>query len=181
MKIYITRHGETNYNKDKRVCGLLNGILTEKGLKQADDLASHIFENKDFYNIKKIYVSSLERAKITAKPIENKLNLIAIEDDRLKEFDFGLKDGCPVKDQEFYNLRRQPFYKFPKGESTLSAAHRIYSCLDDIIKNNNENILIVCHGTVAKIIKTYFENLTEEEYYNFLMDNCSLLTFQIDK
>lgn len=181
MKIFVTRHGETNYNKNKKVCGLANGILTEKGLQQALDLAERLNKNQKENQIKHIYVSSLQRAIETAKPIEKALNITATVDSRLREFDFGDKDGCNVDDKEFYEMRRQPFYRFPNGESTLTACHRIYCALDEIINKNEDNILIVCHGTTSRLIKTYFDNLSEVDFYKFKMNNCGLLSFEIKK
>lgn len=178
MKIYVTRHGETTYNSQYKVCGLFDADLTEKGIEQAVNLSKILSSNKEEFNIKTIYVSNLSRARKTAEPIENALNIKAIVESGLREFDFGEKDGCPVNDEEFYKMRREPFFKFPGGESTISAAHRIYSILDNIISTHKDgNVLLVCHGTVTRLIKTYFDDLYEKDFYAFSMENCGLLCF----
>jgi probable phosphoglycerate mutase len=182
MKLYVIRHGETELNREELVCGATNAHLTEKGVNQALAAAKDIKENKDKYNIKHIYVSPLERAINTAKPIEEALELKAEIEEGISEFNFGDYERCPVGDQEFRRLRRQPFTKFKNGESILSAAHRIYSALDRIIekhKVDDSNVLLVCHGTCARIIYTYFHDINDTDYYNLLLNNCELITFNV--
>jgi probable phosphoglycerate mutase len=68
MLLYIIRHGDPDYATDS---------LTEKGIKQADALAKRLAVN----GIDEIYSSPLGRAKLTAKPIADKLGLpVRIED-----------------------------------------------------------------------------------------------------
>lgn len=182
MKIYVIRHGETDLNKKELVSGVTNAHLTEKGIKQAEEAAKEIYKNKDLYNIKHIYVSPLERAKNTAKPIEELLNLKAEIEPGIMEFNFGEYEQCKIDNKEFKRLRRQPFIKFKGGESILSAAHRIYSALDKIIEQNkseNNNVLLVCHGTSARLIYTYFKNIEANDYYELLLNNCELITFNV--
>jgi probable phosphoglycerate mutase len=182
MKLYITRHGETTYNKKGLVCGITNAQLTDKGIAQANKLAQDIKENKNKYNIQHIYVSPLDRARNTSSPIEKVLNIKAEVEPGIVEFNFGDYEECPVGDVEFRKLRRQPYTKFQNGESILSAAHRIYSTIDKIIdqhKDENDNVLLVCHGTTARIISTYFNNISDTDYYNLLIENCELIKFDI--
>ncbi|MBK5200544.1 MAG: histidine phosphatase family protein [Spirochaetaceae bacterium] len=182
MKIYVLRHGETDLNKAGLVSGVSNAHLTPKGINQAVEAAKEIDRNKELYNIKHIYVSPLERAQHTAKPIEEVLNLEAIIEPRIMEFNFGEYEKCSVEDVEFKRLRRQPYTRFKDGESILSAAHRIYSALDMIIekhKNEDNNVLLVCHGTCARIIYTYFNNIDDIDYYNLQLNNCELITFNV--
>lgn len=182
MKLYIARHGETTYNEKGLVCGVTNAQLTDKGIEQANLLAQDIKKNKEKYNIETIYVSPLDRARNTSKPIEEILNIKAKLEPGIIEFNFGEYEKCPVGDIEFRKLRRQPYIKFQNGESILSASHRIYSTLDKIIakhKKDNSNVLLVCHGTTARIISTYFNNLLDTEYYNLLINNCELIQFDV--
>ena len=67
------------------------------------------------------------------------------------------------------------------GESLLQLSHRVYSALDDIIKNySGRNVLIVSHGGVCRIIETYFNDMTTEQFSNWFMDNCGLIEYSID-
>ncbi len=179
MQIFITRHGQTNFNKENKVCGLSNVDLNKIGNDQAEKLKEKI-KNK---NIKfdQIYVSPLKRAKQTVYPIENLLNKKAIEDNRLREFNFGDKEACAIDDIDFRKRRNDPFIHFPNGESMLKAASRVYSFLDEIIKksNTNDKILIVSHKTTSKLINSYFISQNIDEFNTFKMNNCELLEYNI--
>ena len=62
MSLYITRHGETDYNIKELVCGISEAMLSDKGIKQAQKLAD-LLKNIDY---KFLYVSPLQRAIDTA-------------------------------------------------------------------------------------------------------------------
>ncbi len=182
MKLYVVRHGETTYNRDELVCGVTNAQLTEKGISQASQLAKDIETQSEKFNIKHIYVSPLDRARNTAAPIEKALNLKAEIEPGIKEFNFGKYEECPISDPKFRELRYKPFVRFDDGESVLTATHRIYSAIDKIIarhKDEDGNILFVCHGTCARIIHTYFHDIEQDDYYKLLIPNCSLIEFDI--
>jgi len=179
MKIYITRHGQTPFNKQNIVCGLSDINLNETGIQQAEILKNNIIDqNLKFDNI---FVSPLKRARQTVSPIEKHFNQKAIIDNRLKEFNFGDKEACRIDDIDFRIKRNDPFVHFPKGESMLKAASRVYSFLEDIIKssNQNDNILIVSHKTTSKLINSYFISQTIDEFNTFKMENCELISYEI--
>ena len=62
MSLYITRHGETDYNVKNLVCGISDARLTEKGIEQAKKLAVSL----QSVNYRYLYVSPLQRAVDTA-------------------------------------------------------------------------------------------------------------------
>lgn len=84
MSLYITRHGETDYNIKELVCGISEAMLSDKGIKQAQKLAD-LLRNIDY---KFLYVSPLQRAIDTA----NYANVHQVEmiiEPRIREFNFG--------------------------------------------------------------------------------------------
>ena len=87
MKIYITRHSLTTWNEEKRLQGWKNSDLTKQGLEDAKRLGNYL-KNQSFDGI---YSSPLKRAKETAQLIFP--NKTIIEDDRLKEMNFGDYEG----------------------------------------------------------------------------------------
>lgn len=87
MKIYITRHSLTTWNEEKRLQGWKNSDLTKQGLEDAKRLGNYLM-NQSFDGI---YSSPLKRAKETAQLIFP--NKTIIEDNRLKEMNFGDYEG----------------------------------------------------------------------------------------
>ena len=91
MKIYITRHGETDWNTSKKLCGSTDITLNDKGREQARELAEMIASRKDELDIRYIYTSDLERAVETASYTEELLGLRSIQDLRLREMISALR------------------------------------------------------------------------------------------
>lgn len=180
MKIYSTRHGETLWNFENRILGRTDIGLTERGIKQAEELAEKAAEKND---IDIIISSPLMRAKQTAKIVAEKLNLTFTTDDRLMEWDYGEFEGLERYTDGFYDNKREFAVKMKNGgESLLQLAHRVYSALDEIIVNyHDKNVLIVSHGGVCRVIETYFNDMTTEEYSGWFMGNCQLLEYNVIK
>ncbi len=63
MKIYATRHGQTDWNKADKICGITDVELTDKGREQAKELAEKCAAKGD---IDIIICSPLKRARDTA-------------------------------------------------------------------------------------------------------------------
>ncbi|MCH3918815.1 MAG: histidine phosphatase family protein [Spirochaetia bacterium] len=180
MKLFITRHGETDMNLAHRICGNSNGQLTAKGLAQAQQLADRLEATQQTNRIEYIYVSPLERAIRTARPIEEALGLTATVEPRLAEINFGKMEGTSFTDPLFQRLRREYFSNYPGGESQVQVAQRLYNLIDDIkVRHNGHNVLFVCHGTVARIMRTYFLDMPLEAYNAYHMQNCEVVSFDL--
>ena len=181
MKLFVVRHGETDLNVSELACGVSEARLTEKGRMQAQALANRLKEDKAKNNITAIYVSPLKRARDTAAYIEQALQLTAIPDARLQEIDFGDFEGKPWNNPEFLYIHKNPFLKFPKGESFAQVAHRAYSIIEEIkhTHTGNGNILFVCHGVLTAAIYTYFRPFSTEELLRLEIKNCQLLEFDL--
>lgn len=177
MKIYSTRHGQTGWNLDNRICGVTDVFLTYNGLEQAKNLAKEI---KMFGNIDVIICSPLQRAIQTAQIVSDRIGVPFVIDERLTEWDYGKYEGMDRHADGFAKNKTEFGVKMGKtGESLLELAHRVYGFLDEIINNyENENILLVSHGGVCRIIETYFNDMTNDEFLNFFMGNCEVRVYE---
>ena len=181
MKLFVVRHGETDWNVKELACGVSESTLTEKGRMQAQDLASRLKEDKEKNNITAIYVSPPKRARATAAYIEQALQLTAIPDARLHEIDFGDFEGKPWNNPEFLYIHKNPFLAFPSGESFAQTVHRAYSIIEDVTHRHTGggNILFVCHGVLTAAIYTYFKSFSTEDLLRLEIKNCQLLEFDL--
>lgn len=178
MKIYSTRHGETLWNIENRIVGTTDLPLTERGMNQAYELAQKV---KEIGDIQVIVSSPMLRAKLTAKPSSEVLGIPVQIDERLREWDYGEFEGLDRYADGFYENKREFAVKMGKsGESLIQLAHRVYSALDDIIAEyRDKNVLIVSHGGVCRVIETYFNNMTTDEFSGWFMGNCQLIEYNI--
>lgn len=177
MRLYAARHGQTIWNAEDKVCGSTDLPLTDVGIAQAESLA----EKCKALNLDLIISSDLVRARKMAQIVSDACGVPVIEDSRLQEQHFGSWEGIGRKDPRF--LAHKVHFAMPYddgGESIFQLVHRVYSALDDIkAQYSDKTVLVVCHGTVCRVIKTYFESMTNEEYYHFSPGNADLQEYSL--
>lgn len=174
MRLYVLRHGQTDYNKEGKFQGQSDIELNKEGRKQARITA------KKLENIKfdKVYVSPLKRAIETAKIVTN--NKLELEiDNRIMERSFGKLEGKKVILD--YEERVEEF-----GIETIeSLEKRIGSFLKDIFDKykDSENILVVAHGGVAQIINKMLDknnaNNNDKNFKEFRLKNAEYVYYDI--
>ena len=174
--LYFTRHGETFWNVENKICGITDIDLTEKGHRQAINLGNKIKEED--LGIDLILYSPLLRAANTAKHISEITGIPCKEEPRLKEQAFGKWEGTARDGKEFYYDKMQFVTSYDGGESMLRLAQRIYNLLDDI-KKDDKTYLLVAHNGISRVINSYFCDMTNEEYSKFGIKNCDILKYRI--
>ena len=123
MNLYVTRHGQTIWNAENKVCGITDVNLTDIGLKQANLLAKHILNENIILDL--IISSPLNRALKTANIIAKVNSAKVISDIRLTEQNYGIYEGVDRKNAGFQNSKKNFAYKYPGGESMMLVAHRV--------------------------------------------------------
>ena len=176
MKIYMTRHGQTEYNRQEIILGTTDVLLDAEGERQAEALAEKVAEAG---NIDVMIVSPMRRTMQTAGIVAERCGIELVTDERLREWDYGEFEGKSRFTEGFAENKVNFGVRMGKsGESLLQLAHRVYSALDDIIeKYHDKTVLIVTHGGVCRVIETYFNDMTTERFANWFMDNCGLIEY----
>ncbi|MCL2522210.1 MAG: histidine phosphatase family protein [Erysipelotrichales bacterium] len=177
-ELILIRHGETDYNKQKLVQGLMDNPLNSEGKKQAEGTA-HKLKN---FNISfdKIISSPLVRAQMTAQIIKENLHIgsdIIIEPGFI-ERDFGIYEGFPVL-ETIAKITEEGF-TCDQYENDLALKLRVKATALELAKNYpNQRLIIIAHAHAIKALLAE----TEPKNYNFrtLLSNCSINIFQIDK
>ena len=175
-KLYITRHGQTVWNVEGKVCGATDIELTELGHKQACELGEYIKNNSDIH-IDEIVASPLKRAENTARHIAEATGIPMHTEERIREQNFGKYEGGGRRDEDFLDAKRGFVNSFDGGESMLRVAQRVYNLLDEIKNDKDKTYLIVAHNGIARIIHSYFNDMSNEEFANHSMKNCELLEY----
>lgn len=181
MKLYIVRHGQSEYNAKHLVCGSTDAPLTEKGLAQAAETAAMIAEIHKTHPIDLIIASPKQRSLDTGRAIQAACGDIPlILDPRIQEIDFGESEGLSTRDQDFQNRKAQFPYVHGEGESMLRFVHRIYSFLDDIrVTYAGKTVLLACHNGVARATYSYFHSMTNEEFMTYIVKNASVIEYDL--
>jgi len=158
MELIVVRHGETDADKNGFIIGNTDVDLNETGKLQAENIRKAQLRGID-YNL--IFSSPLLRAIKTARVINRGKGQEIIEDDRLKERDYGLLEGITNNDPIItkccnYSLN----LACEGGERVQEFFDRVWSFLDDIKKNYpDKTIVVVTHQGVCRAINYYFKGI----------------------
>lgn len=180
MSIYITRHGQTNWNIERRFQGRTDNKLNEKGIEQAHEVA----EKLDTEPIDLIICSPLIRAKQTAEIINEKRGIPILFDENLLERDYGVLEGFYLKDYDFksiWNYDNSQIYN--SGESVKDLFKRVHDFLNKL-KNEypNKNILLVAHGGISIAVNCYFNGIPEDgELLKTGLANCEYAKYDFNR
>jgi alpha-ribazole phosphatase len=149
-QLCLVRHGQTDWNLERRYQGQSDTPLNENGRAQAKALADQL-KGQTFAAI---YSSDLMRARETAKTIASEIGLPVQVEPRLREINQGEWEGVLVEEikARYAGLWSQrtidpASIRPPGGETVAEVAERVYAALDDIARRYPyENVLVVSHG-----------------------------------
>ncbi|KDR95221.1 probable phosphoglycerate mutase [Peptoclostridium litorale DSM 5388] len=172
IRLYITRHGQTEWNTQKRFQGHKDSELTPLGKRQAFWLSERLKDLK----IQKVYSSPIKRANRTAGILIGDRGIEIENIDGLKEMNFGLWEGMNEEQLkreypiQFHNFWNSPHKYTPFGGETYDQVkERVAEELENIIKRHygkDENILIVVHGVVLKLLLSHIEGTKLEQLWD---------------
>lgn len=162
MKIYFTRHGLTEYNKERRIQGLLDSPLTLEGKEKAKELGARLKDE----GIEIIYSSDQKRAMDSAKIVNEALKIEIISDRRLREVSMLSHEGmtwaesvATDPDREDLIMQRPDLFNeggiYPYRDALEDAIAFIF----ELIKTNYEKVLVMTHGSKLRVITTVLEGL----------------------
>ena len=176
MRICLIRHGETNWNNEKRIQGREDIPLNETGIEQINESTKYLKR----FTWKAIITSPLARAKMSAQIISKEIKLSDIyEEFDFIERDYGKASGKTVEEAKIL---------FPDGiwigsESSESLKNRTVNALYKYIKMfDGDDIIIVSHGGAINSILSFL-NFNEVEIGKTTLRNGSLtlLEKKLDK
>ena len=152
-KVYFTRHGETVWNVENKICGMTDSPLTEKGRAQARELGEKL------------------------RAIAEATGIPARCEPRLREQCFGRYEGTPRDGEEFRISKTHFADRYSGGESMMQLAQRIYNLLDELRADTDKTYLLVAHNGIARVVQSYFYDMTNEEYAAAGIKNCEFVEF----
>ncbi len=156
-KIYIVRHGQTDFNLQNIVQGSgVDSSLNARGIAQANAFYEY-YKNISF---DKIYTSTLKRTKETVKGFLD-LGIPTESLSGLNEICWGSKEGykiTPDEDQYYHYMLKQwqlgnTYHRIEGGESPDDVVKRMKPAIDHIISKTEEQTVLVCmHGRAIRIL-----------------------------
>ena len=185
VKVILVRHGETDWNKVKRIQGSASDTpLSETGKRQAEGVALKLKEEK----IQAIYSSPLQRAMHTAQAIARYHHLEVLPDPHLKEINVGNLEGVLAADlrsrfDEYICKYDHDHHllKLPGGESLQDVQERAWSTVEGFVDTHSKGtIVVVSHYFVIMSIICKVINLPLLEVVHLRLHTGTLSSFIVD-
>ena len=177
--VYFVRHGQTVWNVENKICGATDIELTEYGHQQAVETGKKILEAG--IQADEILYSPLVRAAETARHISEITGIPARVEPRLKEQNFGKWESTARDGEEFKKAKEDFCSRYEGGESMLNLAQRIYNLLDEIKEESGEKTyILVAHNGIARVVQSYFYEMTNAEFAAFGVKNCEVLKYEFE-
>lgn len=183
-KLYIIRHGQTDWNLKRKLQGRTDINLNEQGIQMAQEARERY---KDI-DINVCYTSPLKRAYETAFIIMDGRGREIIADERLREMSFGDYEGIEglvsTPGNPIYTLFNDPVnYIADKGAESLEELYaRTGEFINEILLpelDTGRNVLVVGHGAMNLSIVNRLTNIPLEHFWDGLLGNCELMEVNI--
>jgi probable phosphoglycerate mutase len=188
--LILLRHGETAWNRERRIQGQLDTPLNDEGVRQAHAAARHLSARPSHYRLAPepgrprpaIVCSDLQRCRQTAEPIAQATGLDVIFDARLRERAYGLFEGRTYAEVQrdlagqFERwLARDPDFDVDGGESLRTFQARVEAALVELAaRHAGGTLIVVTHGGVLDIAHRMARGMALTAPRDFEVANASL-------
>lgn len=149
---YLARHGETDWNRERRIQGQTDTSLNRRGRKQAGLLGARLAE----IEFSAIYASDLSRTMETAQQVANRSVAAISAIPELREVDYGEWEGLTFAEVEARDpegfaermMRQNVDFAPPGGEDPHQLTDRVRRFHDRVrqLHRSGENVLVIGHG-----------------------------------
>lgn len=181
MKIWLTRHGQTNLNNQRLMQGHTDEPLNDTGRQQAREVGEKMKDIK----FDAIFSSPLIRAVETAALIGNVPQEEVNIDPRIIEIDFGKYE---MKNYDHLGLRMSAFWIWPEvipaPKSVETVPHMVARCKEFLLElkeKDYENVLIVCHGGIIRVLSGILEGRKNNLKWRPRPQNCEVREYDTSK
>lgn len=187
MKIYLVRHGETDWNKKRKIQGQADIPLNETGEKTARITGKELSQ----ISYDRVYVSPLKRTVRTAELLTGSTKDALCFDDRLLEISYGVREGQNLNLIELLPiLKLHKFFKQPEkyvppknGETFEMLRSRVVDFfLNEILPLDNtlQNAMIVTHGGFIRETVCWINHIPRTKFWNGCeQKNCAVTTLEL--
>ena len=185
VKIFLVRHGETDWNKEQVFRGKIDIPLNDTGRTQAEAVRGY-FKPME---IDELYASPLSRALETAAILGEQRGLVVKVAEGFSDIDFGEWQGLShQKVKEEFNdlyaswMNNPEEVHFPGGESLAEVQDRSMTALAEVVESNTEKtVVIVSHRVVNKVLLCGVLGLSVSHFWNVRQDTCAINCFEYNE
>lgn len=182
-RLYLIRHGQTDWNLEGRWQGHADVPLNDLGLQQAAQVAQELAG----VGLQAIYSSDLKRARQTAGYLAEATGLPVRVDARLREIHQGEWQGMLVQDiqaryGEVFKQRHMDPASFapPGGETAAQVKERLLEAVGEICQRHpDERVAIVSHGFALAVLRTHFGGHPMTDVWGLVPENDEWIEIEV--
>lgn len=184
-RLYLIRHGETDWNRSGRIMGTQPVPLNANGRRQAAELAAVLAELHKAQPLAALYASPLLRTVQTAELLASSCSIPITVDERLKEIGVGDWEGRYWRDLDQEPVRLQWYSRphdarFPNGESLGDVQVRALTAVAEALdRHPGGAIALVSHGDVLRAILAHYLGAGLEPMRRLRFDHASLTALHL--
>jgi probable phosphoglycerate mutase len=164
--IYLVRHGQTEFNRARRLQGHVDSPLTDLGVRQAQAVARLLKDLTRGETGWRVISSPLGRARRTAESVGEALGAKVEEDARLIEVSWGDWDGRLRSELEAAHPeafgRSGWAFDAPTGESYEAVCARMADWLESLPPEPERRIVAVSHGVAGRVLRGVYAQMTRD-------------------
>jgi len=177
LKLFCVRHGQTDWNVKGKFQGRTDIPLNSKGLRQAHSVA----EMLSGLSLDSVWSSELSRSRQTAEKIASFHDLEVNISEGITEISHGKWEGLVAYqiEQKWPGMLEKwhldpHMVTMPDGENLLDVQKRAVKTISEILSPEHENIAIVSHDAVLKVLLCYWLDCPVRSFWKFQLSNCSI-------
>jgi broad specificity phosphatase PhoE len=178
MKIYVARHGRTNYN-NLALCNAdptVNVYLTRTGIKQAKRLSEKLKDAK----IERIFVSELRRTHQTADVVNEHHKAPVEIEARLNDNRTGFEGKSHLRyELALWCVPDKWTARFNDGESLEDVKERVRSFIDELKTKDYDSVLIITSKVIVQAAYGILRNATNQEARDLAVGNAGCMEFDV--
>lgn len=187
MEVYFLRHGETDWNREKKIQGSTGWVdLTDFGVELAERTRDGMKAAGISFN--RVFASPLRRAFHTAQIVAGGFGMEPEPDARLREMCFGRYEGTLMADGSFADENIRACFKDPAsfvpdgGESFADVAARVRDFFENVLvplEGRAERVLAVSHGAFMRSVVRHVTGCPLKDYWRGVQPNCCVHVVEI--
>jgi probable phosphoglycerate mutase len=169
--IAFVRHGQTTINRDRKLQGRVDAVLTDLGREQAAALGTAFASDP----VTRVVASPLQRALDTAAPIAHAHALAVEPDERLVELDYGAWDELGLRDippADWAQWRADPSFAPPEGESLVDVTARVVDFCNEHL--DDDLVVAVSHVSPIKVAVCWALGIDEQATWRMFLELASV-------
>ena len=156
LRLFVLRHGETVFTRERRFAGWRDVPLTDAGLRQSEAAAAAL----SGVAISAVFASPLERARTSAEAVAKPHRVAVQIMPAFRELGFGAWEGrtraeVEAAEPSLYDVWRTAPDRFaaPGGESLPTVAKRVAEGIETLrADHDGESVVLVTHAVVIRLI-----------------------------